>query len=56
LCRGSAIRCCNPPSIGRSSKPSLSVSSRPAGYTPGTGTKSFSVARPGSPENWQITP
>src|SRR5690606_12928258 len=33
------------------SRPSLSRSSRPAGYTPGTGTKAFKVVRPSASLN-----
>jgi hypothetical protein len=50
------MRCCRTPESVRSSSPSLSKSSLPAGYTPGTSRKSASVLRPGrAPLNWQST-
>src|SRR3990167_2164172 len=50
------MRACRAPSLVSSSRPSLSRSRRPAGYTPGTSTKSLSVARPSlSGLNWVST-
>src|SRR3954470_24400824 len=47
---------CTPPSSVRTTRPSLSVSRRPAGYTRGTSTNSFSERWPASGVNWQSTP
>ncbi len=50
------MRACNTPLSVSSSKPSLSASSLPAGYTSGIEMKSASVRRPCSGRNLQTTP
>lgn len=41
------------PSLVNNNRPSLSLSSRPAGYTLATGMKCFNKLSLGSPLNWQ---
>src|SRR3546814_15998755 len=55
--RGSVIRCASAPSSVSSSRPSLSWSSRPAGYTPAGNPNSASVRRGGTLRsvNWHST-